>query len=82
MPKENDLEGLQDQGGKQGGQAGMPTPEQSAPTEPAKPGRDRKGDIEGDPSTRPTTSIKSNANGRHSPRTKFRTTRRNKLQFI
>ena len=24
MPKENDLEGTQDQGGKHGGQAGMP----------------------------------------------------------
>jgi hypothetical protein len=52
MPKENDLEGLQDQGGKHGGQAGTPTPEQSAPTGPAKPGRDRKGDLEGDPNTR------------------------------
>ena len=27
MPKENDLEGPQDQGGKHGGQKGMPTPE-------------------------------------------------------
>jgi hypothetical protein len=27
MPKENDLEGLQDQGGKHGGQAGMPKPD-------------------------------------------------------
>jgi hypothetical protein len=26
MPKENDLEGQQDQGGKHGGQAGMPRP--------------------------------------------------------
>ena len=60
MPKENDLEGLQDQGGKHGGQAGMPKPEQSAPTGPGKPGRGRKGDIEGDPSTRRTTSIRSN----------------------
>jgi len=25
-PKENDLEGIQDQGGKHGGQAGMPKP--------------------------------------------------------
>jgi hypothetical protein len=31
MPKENDLEGHQDQGGKHGGQAGMPRPQQ-APT--------------------------------------------------
>ena len=27
MPKENDLEGVQDQGGKHGGQQGMPKPE-------------------------------------------------------
>jgi hypothetical protein len=27
MPKENDLEGAQDQGGKHGGQKGMPKPE-------------------------------------------------------
>jgi hypothetical protein len=27
MPRENDLEGAQDQGGKHGGQKGMPTPE-------------------------------------------------------
>jgi hypothetical protein len=27
MPKENDLEGQQDQGGKHGGQKGMPRPE-------------------------------------------------------
>ena len=26
MPRENDLEGQQDQGGKHGGQAGMPKP--------------------------------------------------------
>jgi hypothetical protein len=28
LPKENDLKGKQDQGGKRGGQAGMPKPEQ------------------------------------------------------
>jgi len=27
MPKENDLEGAQDEGGKHGGQKGMPKPE-------------------------------------------------------
>jgi len=32
MPKENDLEGIQDQGGKHGGQAGMP----KSPPRPAK----------------------------------------------
>jgi len=47
MPKENDLEGQQDQGGKHGGQAGVPKPEQP-PAE--KPGNDdRKGDVVGEP---------------------------------
>jgi len=36
MPKENDLEGTQDQGGKHGGQAGMP----KSPPRPAKSERD------------------------------------------
>jgi hypothetical protein len=31
MPKENDLEGVQDQGGKHGGQKGMPKPEPKPP---------------------------------------------------
>lgn len=30
MPKENDLEGRQDMGGKHGGQAGVPKPEQKS----------------------------------------------------
>jgi len=40
MPRENDLEGMQDQGGKHGGQKGMPKPEPRPATrsEP-KPGR-------------------------------------------
>lgn len=33
MPKENDLEGIQDMGGKHGGQAGMPTPEHKSGTQ-------------------------------------------------
>jgi hypothetical protein len=33
MPKENDLEGQQDQGGKHGGQAGMPRPASGAPVD-------------------------------------------------
>jgi len=36
MPKENDLEGAQDQGGKHGGQAGMPRPQQVPTHEPEK----------------------------------------------
>jgi hypothetical protein len=34
MPKENDLEGVQDQGGKHGGQKGMPRPETRPPHSP------------------------------------------------
>jgi len=33
MPKENDLEGRQDMGGKHGGQAGMPKPETRTATQ-------------------------------------------------
>jgi hypothetical protein len=52
MPKENDLEGQQDQGGKHGGQAGTPKPEQSPPSLKTEiPGLDRKGEVVGDPST-------------------------------
>jgi len=47
MPKANDLEGQQDQGGKHGGQAGVPKPEQSPP---GKPKKDQpKGEVVGDP---------------------------------
>lgn len=50
MPKENDLEGPQDQGGKHGGQTGMPEPERSASGAPARPREaDRKGKVAGDP---------------------------------
>jgi hypothetical protein len=38
MPQENDLEGVQDQGGKHGGQKGMPKPEPKPPTR-REPGR-------------------------------------------
>jgi hypothetical protein len=34
MPRENDLEGVQDQGGKHGGQKGMPRPEPKPPHGP------------------------------------------------
>ena len=33
MPKANDLEGQQDQGGKHGGQAGMPRPAPGGPSD-------------------------------------------------
>jgi hypothetical protein len=44
MPRENDLEGVQDQGGKHGGQKGMPKP-QSRPAGDADQGivRDERG---------------------------------------
>lgn len=50
MPKENDLEGPQDQGGKHGGQVGIPVPGRSADGAPARP-RDahHKGKVVGDP---------------------------------
>jgi hypothetical protein len=43
MPKENDLEGRQDQGGKHGGQKGMPRPEPWPAQKTEIPGRDRPG---------------------------------------
>ena len=41
MPKENDLEGVQDQGGKHGGQAGMPKPQPAPRQELRDAQRDR-----------------------------------------
>jgi len=38
MPKENDLEGVQDQGGKHGGQKGMPKPEPRPARSEPRPG--------------------------------------------
>jgi hypothetical protein len=35
MPRENDLEGVQDQGGKHGGQKGMPKPEPNPTSKPS-----------------------------------------------
>ncbi|MCA1457772.1 hypothetical protein I6F35_32090 [Bradyrhizobium sp. BRP22] len=50
MPEENDLEGPQDQGGKHGGQAGMPEPERSASGAPVRPrDAERKGKVVGHP---------------------------------
>jgi hypothetical protein len=43
MPKENDLEGPQDQGGKHGGQKGMPRSEPAPAQKTEIPGRDRPG---------------------------------------
>ena len=52
MPKENDLEGQQDQGGRHGGQAGMPKPEES-PHSPARDAdREKLGKTIGNPTTR------------------------------
>jgi hypothetical protein len=42
MPRENDLEGAQDQGGKHGGQAGMPRPTEAPTEEQRKAQRERK----------------------------------------
>lgn len=42
MPKENDLEGRQDMGGKHGGQAGMPKPEGKSGSQQAVQGKTSK----------------------------------------
>lgn len=47
MQKDSDLEGHQDQGGKSGGQTGMPKPEPGPDAEP------QKGEVVGDPRTKP-----------------------------
>jgi hypothetical protein len=52
MPKENDLEGQQDQGGRHGGQSGMPKPVRPPQTrKPEEP--DHTGESVGDASSRP-----------------------------
>jgi hypothetical protein len=52
MPKANDLEGAQDQGGKHGGQAGMPKSEKSksekSKSEKSKPEKSSAGKVVGD----------------------------------
>jgi hypothetical protein len=54
MPKENNLEGQQDQGGEHGGQAGMPKPERP-PQDRQTRESDHKGESEGDPVRPPGT---------------------------
>jgi hypothetical protein len=49
MAKENDLEGKQDQGGKHGGQAGMPKPEQPPPDRKQDHREPTHGKVVGDP---------------------------------
>ena len=52
MPKENDLEGQQDQGGKHGGQKGMPKPAPWPRQKPEIPGQSRPDQPAGDSLTR------------------------------
>ena len=61
MPRENDLEGVQDQGGEHGGQRGMPKPE-PRPTTCREPGR---GDA-------PDQGIVRDERGQEQPRDKER----------
>ena len=61
MPRENDLEGVQDQGGKHGGQKGMRKPE-PRPTTRREPGR---GDA-------PDQGIVRDERGQEQPRDKER----------
>ena len=65
MPRENDLEGVQDQGGKHGGQKGMPKPETKPP-----PGadyglvRDEKGQEQPREKARPQQVHRTSSSGR------------------
>jgi hypothetical protein len=61
MPKENDLEGVQDQGGKHGGQKGMPKPEPKPPTS-----------SEPKPGDAPDQGIVRDERGQEQPRDKAR----------
>jgi hypothetical protein len=61
MPKENDLEGMQDQGGKHGGQKGMPKPEPKPPTS-----------SEPKPGDAPDQGIVRDERGQEQPRDKAR----------
>ena len=49
MPKENDLEGTHDQGGKHGGQAGMPKWESPPPDHRHDEREPSRGKVVGDP---------------------------------
>jgi hypothetical protein len=49
MPNENDLEGKQDQGGKHGGQAGMPKPQLPSPDRKPERRDPPHGKVVGDP---------------------------------
>lgn len=53
MPKDNDLEGMQDMGGKHGGQAGMPKPQTRSAAQKAI----ERGDKDDDPD-RPRASAR------------------------
>jgi hypothetical protein len=61
MPRENDLEGVQDQGGKHGGQKGLPKPE---PRPKPRPGK-RRGPV-------PDQGIVRDELGQEQPRDKER----------
>jgi hypothetical protein len=61
MPKENDLEGVQDQGGKHGGQKGMPKREPKPPTS-----------SEPNPGDAPDQGILRDERGQEQPRDKAR----------
>jgi hypothetical protein len=69
MPRENDLEGAQDQGGKHGGQKGMPKPE----PRPAKSGpRPRPAKSGPRPGHAPDQGIVRDEQGQEQPRDKER----------
>jgi hypothetical protein len=69
MPKENDLEGVQDQGGKHGGQKGMPKSQPRPSRKPATEQHTRPEPARGDA---PDQGIVRDERGQEQPRDKAR----------
>jgi hypothetical protein len=69
MPKENDLEGMQDQGGKHGGQKGMPKSEPKPSTKPATSSATKP---ESGPGQAPDQGVVRDERGQEQPRDKAR----------
>jgi hypothetical protein len=73
MPKENDLEGMQDQGGKHGGQKGMPKPEKKPKPRPStKPATGSETKPESGRGHAPDQGVVRDERGQEQPRDKAR----------
>src|SRR3954468_24770311 len=75
MPKENDLEGVQDQGGKHGGQKGMPKPEPRRGTRPETRPESGRGHA-------PDQGIVRDEQGQEQPRDKARAQQVNRTDTV